>query len=435
MDSIFDLAEFKPLQSRWHKRSAELARRESYYDGTVYDKLRNKMAWMGPRFYRAIKPLYLPLSRAVDVDAGIVPGGWTWPDPDKAEGIGQSQIDAWALARRRVFDWSNWQTRGVLYVHYGAQFGVVGLKVVDLRERGQVQVEPCNPRNFMLIENGQYDSTPQMAIWVEERTDSDGKPAEYAEVITPDLIRTFWNGKPLGIDGREPEYVNELGFVPFLQIDHMEVGKELGDCTYQRAMPMLDEVNRQASHLATIIEKHAEPQWAAIGAEQSDIVKSGDNIWFFPTGSDAKALVPEIDVLGVLEFIKTMADNLHGALPELAFDELKAKDQIATATVELQLMELTLKIRRVRPNYDQGLVEALRLAGRAAAGMSLGEIAKLDDPALAFDEDRPVLPVDPMDSLRLEMAEMERDTMRSVSQGEGLTNATNQKGVGDASVS
>lgn len=412
MDSIFSTDEFKPYASRWHARQQELERREHYYDGSVYRKVSTALGPLAPRLYKGIKSLYLPLSRAVDVDAGIIPGGWAWEE---------DAPEAWDTARKQVFDWSNWRTQGVLYVHYGAVFGLSGLKVADVRDLGQVQVIPCSPEYFMLVETNRYNRTPALGFWLEHQTGPDGNKQEYAEVITPDEIRTFIDGKPAGIDGRPERYPNELGFVPMVEIKHKETGDPLGECTYQLAIPLLDEVNELASYLADVIKKNVEPQWVISGAEGTDLVKSGDNVWFLPNPqAKAMPLVGNVDIGGVAEFIDRIAANVNGALPELAYDELKAKTQIATATIELQLGELVLKAKRCRPNYDQGLIEALRMAGRAAATMGLSDISVLDDESLTFDEERPVLPVNPLDKIALESAELGLEMQRSMGQGDGM---------------
>lgn len=395
--SLFDTEEFKPFSGRWNGRLSELSRRKKYYDGSIYKGLREGLGWMWPRLYRGIKPLYLPLARAVDVDAGIVPGFWA---------LAEDAPKAWQPAIDQVMDWSDWERDGVLYVHYGAQYGVSGLKVSDLRDVGRVQVKPVKPTCFLLIESGDYDDTPAQAIYVETRLDRLGQEYEYAEVVTGETIRTFKNGQPSAFDGRQAAYKNELAFVPFVEIEHIKTGEPWGESTYQKAIPLLDEVNQLASYLADIISKNAEPQWVVYGAEASDLAKSGDNVWFLPDGAKVDPLLPKVDIAGVLEFVREIRDQVHGALPELAFDDLKKKDQIATATLELQLMELVLKIKRCRPNYDHGLADALRLTGRAATTMNLSEVTVLDDEALAFDCERPVLPLDQLTKLQIEQLEL-----------------------------
>lgn len=414
IQSIFDTDEFKPFRKRWDARLQELMRRRSYYDGSVYHKVKQQLGWLWPRLYKGVKPLYLPLSRAVDADAGIIPGDWALAEDAPA---------SWQPAIDTLFDWSDWDRDGVLYVHYGAQYGVSGLKISDLREQRIVQVKPIKPTCFLLVEAGDYDGTPQMAIYVEKRTDSQGEEYEYAEVVTGEAIRTFKDGEAWVFGGRQAEYRNELGFVPFVEIEHMKTGEAFGECTYQKAIPLLDEVNQLASYLADIIAKHAEPQWAISGAEASDLVKGGDNVWFLPAAATAEPLVAQVDIAGVLEFIREIRDQVHGALPELGFDELRKKDQIATATLELQLMELVLKVKRCRPNYDHGLADALRMAAWAAATMALGEISALDDEALAFDGERPVLPLDPQTEMSLEFQQiaLEREKGMSIDEGRGVT--------------
>jgi|FLYN01.1.fsa_nt_gi hypothetical protein len=430
--SIFDRDEFKGHAAAWADRQKNLAFRKAYYDGTIYKSIRDRFlalgklhAVLGPRLYRGTKALFLMLARAVDVDAGIIPGGWSFAESAPA---------TWETATKQVFAWSDWATDGVLYVHYGAQYGVTGLKVADLREAGRVVIKPLDPTTFMLVRTGQYDPTPRLAIIVETRQNADGERYEYAEVIEPTRIRTFIDGELMGVDGRESEYPNALGFVPVVEREHIRTGEALGECTAQKAFPILDELNELASYLADIIKKHAEAQWIVKGAEASDLEKSGDNIWFFPEGGDAQALVAAIDITGVLEFIREIRVQVEEALPELAFAVLKQKDQIATATLELQLAELVFKVKRCRPNYDHGLADALRMAGKAAKSMGISELAALDDEALSFDTERPILPLDRLTQIAIAQAELALAQQRAMGQAEAMQPAarpSDMDGAGD----
>lgn len=412
--SLFDLDEFAGYRAQWNVRQTNLAYRRAYYDGSIYRNIRDRFMalgrlspMIGPRLYRGTKALYLMLSRAVNVDAGIIPGGWA---------LAEGAPSAWQPAIKKVFAWSDWARDGVLFTHYGAQYGLSTLKIADLREARRVVIKPVDPSCAMPVRRGLYDPTPAIAFVVEQRTRADGTAFEYGEVITPDFVRTFADGEPTGFDGRLPEYPNELGFVPLVETMHLNTGDALGECTYQQVIPLIDEVNELASYLADVIKKHAEAQWVVMGAEASDLVKSGDNVWFMPENGDVKALVAGIDIPGVLAFITAIRGEVHGGLPELAFDELKSKTQIATATLELQLMELVLKIKRTRPNYDHGLADALRLAGRAGAQLGVRELAVLDDEALSFDEERPVLPLDKETQIRLEQQALSLEQQRAISQ-------------------
>lgn len=380
---LFKIAEFAPYAGRWNRRQQVFNERDAYYSGAVY--MREKMRFgyfLGSRLYRGIKPLHLPFARAVNVDAGITPGGWRFAE---------DAPDVWSAARRQVWSWSDWTTKGVLFVHWGAVFGMSGIRVSDLRDQRRVIMSPVDPRRFMLIGSSEYDQTPKMAIYIDQRKDGDGKPFEYAEVVTADAIRTFKDDQPVGFGGRPAEYQNALGFVPFTEVKHIEDGDPIGANTFKDGMRILDELNQLGSYLADLIKKHADPQWIITNAESGDL-KRGDNVWYVPgENADVKALLAALDIDGVRGFIGDLRDNVHATLPELAFDELKSKDQIATATIELQLQELVIKVKRTRPNYDSGMVDGLQMAGRAAESLDLADVAPLNDENLALDNDRPVL--------------------------------------------
>jgi len=402
MSSVFNLPQFKPYKKQWDARQKELSARGGYYDGSIYQKTKDNFWFLGPKANGGIKPLFLPFARAVDVDAGIIPSGWSFPKEDP-------RSKTWQPARDALFDASKWDTNGVLFVHYGAVYGVSGLRVSD---NGSVIVSPADPTRFMLVYSGLYSDRPDMAFWIETRTGDDGKLYEYAEVITAQTITTFKAGEPFGYDGRDAVMENTQGRIPIVECVHINDGTDLGECTYQKAITLLDETNDMATRLLSIIKRHDEPQTVIAGAEPTDLQRGSDIAWFLPAGASAEFLASDIDINGVLEFIREIKSGVHEALPELSFDELKKAGQVATQTLELQLMELILKIKRTRPNYDRAMVEAMQIAGVAAKRLGLSEIAPLDDPQLILDAERPILPIMPKDAIDLEMAQIELENMR-----------------------
>lgn len=407
--TIFGLEEFKPYWKRWNHRQRELNLRAAYYDGSVYRGMNDAMVWsLGPRAAKEIKPLFLPLARAVDIDAGIIGGDWLFPPEDT-----ESKSEKWSVARDALFDMSRWDTKGILYSHYGAVYGLSGIRVADVREKNKhIELQPARPTCFMLGYEGVYADKPAIAFWIEKREDEKGS-YEYAEVITPEKIRTYRDGIPFGFDEREPEYANEQGVVPIVEVFHIDDGTEFGECTYQKAILPLNEVNTMATRLSDIIAKNADPQWTVTGAEPSDLKRGSSVMWFLPEGAAVNPVVPTIDIPGVIEFIREIKAVVHESLPELSFDEIRKSGQIATQTLELQLMELIIKIERVRPNYDRGLVTAMQMAGKAAASMGLSEITPLDDDELILDPNRPILPQMPQDKIALRMSEIELEQMEA----------------------
>ena len=395
MPKLFDRPEFKQYEDRWHARFNELKRRHSYYDGSIYDWNANLFSWFTGytryQLYENIRPLYLPLNRAVDIDAGIIPGQWTF-----SEDVTEQQLNL----IKEIFNNSNWDVDGVLYIHYGAIYGTSVLKMADHRESRIVTIHAIRPTMAML--------TDIYSFQLEDRIDEQGEKFEYGEVITKESVMTFKDGEPEGFEGREPEYRNELGFIPYIEIPHINVGSFIGDSTYQRTILLLDQVNELASYLADVIKKHSEPQWAILNAEATDLEKSGDNTWFFDRENvDIKTIVPDVDIDGVLSFVREIKEQVNGSLPELSFDELRAKNQIATETVELMLIELILKIKRTRPNYDSGLVDILKMVGQSGLGYDA-----LNADNLSLDQERAILPEDPMRQLEIEARQIEVESLR-----------------------
>lgn len=407
--SIWDLEEFKQYHGKFMYRIRELNRRKKYYDGSIYKESMSMVTLMIPKLYKGIKALYLPFSRSVDIDAGVIPGQWRM-DLDY---VNDDQLQAFDTIKT----WSEWNTKGVLFVHYGAMFGLVGLKVIDDAEAGKVKITAVDPTTFMFIQSGQYAKQSACVICYQN---DDG--SEYAEVIESNRIRTYLNGELFGYDGREPEFENTLGFIPMVEVCHKENGDWLSESTFDKVIPLLDEVNELASYLADIVKKHSEPQWALIGVNPSknELVKSGSAAWTLPEGADVKALLPQVDIDGILSVVQEIAKNMKEGLPELSFDELRGKDQIATATIELQLAELVIKVKRCRPNYDSGLLKALRMAGIIGSMMGLSDISSLSLlPDTTFDDDREVIPVDEMTRLDIEIKKADLLNRQSINVREG----------------
>lgn len=393
--SLFDLDEFNKFSGFWHARQKELQKRNSYYNGSVYHDETMKLFYKSlPQIVGQIKPIYLFLARAVDVDAGIIPAGWDFPEEAPPD---------WEAARDLVFSWSRWTTEGVLYADYGSRLGLVGLRISDPAE-DRVVIQPVDPLLFMLVQPNPYDENIEMSIYIDYRTGEDGEKFEYAEVITSETIRTFRNGVPWAFDDeRGFEWGNEYGFVPFVEVKNKLNGDPFSEATFQRQIPAMDQLNELATELAEVIKENQDPQVVITGADATDLQRGKDTVWFLPEGADVKMIIPGINIEGTLKFIQDIKNEIKESLPELSFDALKDASNIATETLEVKLTELVLKIKRVRPNYDSGLVHALQLAARAAKVKGIFGLEALDDPELTFDPDREILPMDPGALLDLEL--------------------------------
>lgn len=402
--SIFDREEFKPLGAKFQARQQRFSNYWAYYKADVYNGSQNgKTAlqsapgkYTAERISASVRPLFTPLARAVNIDVALIPGDWALADETY-----QAAVDT-------VFFDSRWDVEGELYVKYLVAMGEAALYVVDDRANGRVMLQALRPDSYLVVPTSRYNPTPSMAILIAAGTDDVGAATEEATVLTADLIQTFVNGQLQPIGDRPAEYANALGFVPVVECKN-DPGDGMGEPTFDDAIASLDQVNLQATHLANIIQKHAEPQWAAFGADAGDLEKSGDAVWFFPEGSDVKAILAAVDFPGVLQFVQEIKGEVKESLPELALAQLVGVERVAAATIELQMAEAVFKIRHLRKPVDLCLADALRLAGRAAANMGISDLAVLDNRMLAFDKKRPVITLDALTRLQLDQAGMSRE--------------------------
>lgn len=383
-----------------------------FVDGSIY---RNSQFRMIHRLYAETKALFSFLARAVELDGALVPGVMQpWPLIDgTAETIIQAQ--------KQLYEWSQWGIVGDEWLEDGASLGEAMIKIVP--GDGLVQLQRLKPELCLLVEH--MDPTEQeivdLALIVDRNCcDSGGEQYEYAEAITPTMVRTYRNGEPQGYGGNPDRYPNPLGFVPVVETDNDSECRP----TFSKTLEQITSVNEFASYLGETIGRAIDAQWAISGAEQSDLVKSGHNVWFLPADAKIQAVIAQIDIPGALSFIQEVKAETKANLPELIWDELKSRAQIATDTLDIQLTELNAKIWKMRRRYDAGLIEAHHMAALAAQLSGVRGLEALMDPH-EMDYKRPVRMISETEMIALENARMGRDMQAMMLKGDGMTTAQN----------
>jgi hypothetical protein len=404
--SIFDLPQYQHLRDKFDKRRSRFRRYWKYYKSDYPQTFGQFNSAPGQYIQQmlanAIKPLFTPLARAVNIDVALVPGKWA---------LLPETPDAQRQALARLFKASRWPTEGDLWVRYGTALGETGLRIVDDRMAKRVMAQPVAPWTYVYEPGSPFDTTPALAIFIriEKEKNERGQwvDVEYAEVMTPQTISTYRNGQPQAGGGRPQTYTNALEMVPLVVALH-DCGDGQPESTFDDTITALDQVNAQATYMAKIIERHAEPQWAVFGAEAGDLEKDGESIWFFPEGSSVEAILAQVDFDGLLHFVQEIKQEMKDSLPELAFSKLVGVERVAAATIELQMSEAVFKIKRLRKTYDEALANTAHLVGRAAQQMGLADLSPLAE-ELAFDPERPVITIDALTQLQIEQARSSAD--------------------------
>lgn len=396
MGSIFESGEFRTWHGAFLERQARISRYWAYYKGTVYDgavpgRLPGTV-YLNSRIASAVRPLFTPLARAVNLDVALIPAAWHLrPDVSDAE----------REFVKRLFRASKWSVAGDLLVRFLVATGEAGIWVSTNTAGGVMPtLQPVAGNRWLVA--GDAVLLFQAAM-----------PREVVDVVTPTVWQRWEDGRVV------TEVEHGYGEVPFVACVN-ESGEGRGEPTFEDVIAALDQVNLQATHLANIIQKHVEPQWAAFGAEPADLEKSGDSVWFFPEGSDVKAVLAQVDFAGVLAFIQEIKSEVKDALPELSLTRLVGSERVAAATIELQMAESVFKIRRLRKPVDAAVDEAIELAARLARKTGVADVPDMVSADGWLDADRPVLQLDAMTRVQLEQAQIARDAQREAARQHAL---------------
>ncbi len=416
--SIWELPAFKPFHGQFLARQREFRRREQYYNGAAYatelpgetaDPLKqlyyNMVTPKVGQVNAAIKGLLDPIQPTVDIDVGLVPGGWITADPES-----QAMISEFLTA----LGWGDEEERWLIN---GASMGQAPLLIVNERYEGphgeplaRIQLQALRPDSILVLYGHQrrLRRTIQMAIIVEQATGADGKPMEEATVITPTQIMDYRNGEPFALVGNSAARENELGFVPVVDVP-FKVGADatMGKNSFCDVLPQLDAVNKTATQLSENIRKNSNPQWVVMTDDEMGnkaIERSDTTLWKLSSNGGVEAIVASLDIPGVMQLITATSEAMQKKLPQYLLHKIMGLNRVAYETVQLELMPLIIHIQRVRRSMDRGLGRAIQMAARVAMAEGVwAEYAPLAEAPPQFDLMRPVIPLSDNAKLDLEI--------------------------------
>lgn len=325
---------------------------EKYYLGIQYDAEVRQLF----RLYAGIREYYSMVSRAVDINTELIPGGWLTT-------ASQDEVNA-------ILERSEWDKEGKLFCHYGTMFGDVYLKLVGAN--GELVIEPLSPRGVWLDE--------ERSIIVRNKTDLAGSQYEVIEEITPKYYRRYVAGR-LEVNER-----HDYGFIPVFYAQNKDVGLQMGLNCFHSVLNEINSVNEVASLLHEAIMRALNAQKVITGAQATEGLLGPDKIVFLPMGAKFDMVSAEVDVSGTLEFVMDIKTELRNSLPEFVFDTLRAPGLERPNSYDalwLYAQELVAKIKLERVNYDKALQAAID---------GIAQLEGLDLGDWKFDPNRPVFP-------------------------------------------
>lgn len=434
----------------WEARKLRYALYWAFFENTAY---RNIQSWARTYkrdfgLYRYIRHIYNPTYRLGVFWQTHLWGGQL--DPEAGDGQGEPsalpiQVGETADEERlraaiaQLWVNSNWSVKKDVLTLQGSMKGDIGLEVVDdpLREKVYLRiVQPDVVKSVNLDDFGHVKGY----VFELERDDPErpGRDVTYTEEVTRDgdlvVYRTYRNNSLYDWtdtdDGRGAEWDVPYGFVPFVMLQHNDVGLDWGWSELHAGRGKFGEADDLASKLSDQVRKSVDSPWLFSGVDKpgsTPRTTSRDNETYQATSSaadrpqpgreevpalygpaEAKAtpLVAPLDVSATVEYIQSLLEEIERDFPELRADIYTASGDASGRALRVARQQAESKVRMRREGYDQALVRAQQMAVAIGGMRGYFEGYNLESyEAGALDHSigkRPVFAQDPMDDIEIE---------------------------------
>jgi hypothetical protein len=329
MPSIFDLPNYQPYQPPWSARTARYAKYRAYYSGTAYDRLSRYVA--ANKLYAGTRTLFSPLRRCVRVDCAKVPAGWALLER-------ASDFTRRELAQLR--ESSGAESAYGRYLLYGGVVGEAALLLSGSPDAPQLDAYRADEVIIGDNEALVVKTTPDQLSGI-------GRQVEYAQVITPEYIQEYRDGKPSG-----EAAPNAWGRIPLVLGQYIEGEDGLGEPAFGGVLELLDRVNELASLTLDVVARNAEPLLVATGVQDITLLPGQDAIKERNENAKFYTVNPQLAIAETLAVIQDVRQEYKNLLPQLRLDALSGASDLAYDTVMTLLSELGDHIVAVRGSVD-----------------------------------------------------------------------------------
>lgn len=383
--------------------------------------------------YRYVRNVFNPTQRLVEFYVSHLMGGRL--DPLAGDGTQRPSslpiiTDSADLRRAISTLWkaSNLAITKDLVSLYGSSLGDAMIKVIDDTQRKRVYLEVLHPA---VVQDLNLDAFGNVKGYrLSYQREYDGRLVTYGETAERDgdnvLYTTYRDSSIATWDEGPAQWSEPYGFVPFVRIQHRDVGLGWGWAEIYPALSKVRELDDLASKLSDQVRKTVDAPWLLAGVPQptkrdplsspgreatTDTPMPGRDelpLIYSPAGSTANALVAPLDIPGTTAYIQAIMDELERDYPELRADVLVGTSEASGKALRIARQRASAKVMERRTAYDDALVRAHQMA-IAIGGMrkySGYEGYDLDSyPQGLLDHmigDRPVFTVDETDRLEEE---------------------------------
>lgn len=382
--ALFNSDEFDEYNSRRLRYSMYAAGYENTSYRNIHEWAQGRRVKYGLGKY--IRDIYNPTAQLVDFHISSV---WRGSLAPLLVGgavplvVGGDNEDAVRLAADNLLRVSNFEVGKNITVMKGCNLGDVGLKVVDDIQRGQARIEVIDPSDIedVVMENGIVKAY-MLSRWQNDEHGILAKFTETAERGDNDevIFRTYVNDRLAVWEGNESdEWVEAYGFIPFVAIQHRNVGRLWGWAELHPIVGKIMEVDDQASMLSDYVRKSvnapallsgmAKPSTKITittsdatsdapqpGREENKILWAGDNVQASYT-----PMIAGLSISEVVSNIQNIMASIESDMPELRKSIWDISGDPSGIALSTAREPTEAKIISRRSNYDAGLVRVMQM--------------------------------------------------------------------------
>ena len=292
----------------------------------------------------------------------------------------------------QLWQWSNWAENKQVAIRQLATSGDLFIKIAT-RNDGRPYMQTIAAKYVSMLETDERGFLTQIRI----DTPIDPAPGSitqrtHTELWTVDELKIWEHGQgDAAIDNlgapMSTTALAEMGidFVPIAMAKFRDVGDLHGVGAFVHALDKIDETNRSASRLNSMLFKNNKTLWAVLqnavdpnGRPLPQAKVTGDDgktalniadlerdaMITLPGAADIKSLVPDLKYGDALAILKDTIDEIRSDLPEMLFWDLvdNVSRDASGASVEMRLRPAISRAIEARGNAERCLARAHQMA-------------------------------------------------------------------------
>lgn len=432
LQRVFEEPALDHIQPNYYQREMEYLLLWSYYNGSAFEKTARYLnAWAstgwGTRTWETYKALYSlprnirliynPTRRLVEFYVGAVyPGVLSEDGEDLPDGV-QSAIPfskdtspQIKTAVAQLWQWNNWQEKMQVEIVYAAALGDCLVEIVDCLDQGKVCFEIPWPGYIYDIDLDHAGNVKSYTLEYGAYSDDEGGFYRYKKIVDGQYFQYFKDDEPYDY-GNGAILENPYGFVPAVWFRHSSTGGDRGSPAIAGSMPLIDELNGQASLTHDQVRKVVGAPWImwAQGSIQNlfgqpsrdttnDFMTSTpsdqENVLLLkgPAGGRIESLAGQLDIPGAYAVVEKLLAQVEKNHPELTmYEQLRSMSQVTGPAAQRLVGDVETRVSKAQANYDRGNIclfqMAVAIAGYRANNGDWGPLNGQQQKFLPFDLD------------------------------------------------